>query len=56
MEICDAEILDELTTRRGELKLITVSFKEDKHGQVSNTISIINMQGRIQDFNFWGAK
>ncbi|PSS17886.1 Boron transporter like [Actinidia chinensis var. chinensis] len=34
VEICDAEILDEMTTRRGELKLISVSFKEDKHGQV----------------------
>lgn len=27
-EICDAEILDELTTSRGELKLRTVSFNE----------------------------
>ncbi|GFY96996.1 HCO3- transporter family [Actinidia rufa] len=34
VEICDAEILDEMTTRRGELKLKSVSFKEDKHGQV----------------------
>ncbi|KAL5976994.1 Boron transporter 4 [Asimina triloba] len=31
---CDAEILDEMTTRRGELKLRTVSVKDDKHFQV----------------------
>ncbi|GMI80249.1 hypothetical protein like AT4G32510 [Hibiscus trionum] len=31
---CDAEILDEMTTRRGELKLRTVSFKEEKLHQV----------------------
>ncbi|CAK9164830.1 unnamed protein product [Ilex paraguariensis] len=33
-EICDAEILDELTTSRGELKLRTVSFREEKGLQV----------------------
>ncbi|KAL2493428.1 Boron transporter 4 [Abeliophyllum distichum] len=32
--ICDAEILDELTTSRGELKLRTVSFTEEKRPQV----------------------
>ncbi|KAL4386999.1 hypothetical protein GQ457_09G024870 [Hibiscus cannabinus] len=31
---CDAEILDEMTTHRGELKLRTVSFKEEKLHQV----------------------
>ncbi|KAA8540457.1 hypothetical protein F0562_024624 [Nyssa sinensis] len=34
VQICDAEILDELTTRRGELKLRNLSFTEDRHGQV----------------------
>lgn len=33
-EVCDAEILDELTTRRGELKHRNLSFKEDRHGQI----------------------
>lgn len=30
----DSEILDELTTRRGELKLRSISFSADKHPQV----------------------
>lgn len=30
----DAEILDEMTTHRGELKLRTVSFKEERLHQV----------------------
>ncbi|KAH0687555.1 boron transporter 4 [Solanum tuberosum] len=34
IEICDAEILDELTTSRGEFKVRTVSFSEDKRPQV----------------------
>ncbi|KAM1714560.1 hypothetical protein FF2_024789 [Malus domestica] len=41
MEMCDAEILDELTTSRGELKIRAsfsedrrTSFNEDRHGQV----------------------
>ncbi|KAJ4718303.1 putative Boron transporter [Melia azedarach] len=34
-EMCDAEILDELTTSRGELKVRNVSFNEERHGQVS---------------------
>ncbi|GAV65978.1 HCO3_cotransp domain-containing protein [Cephalotus follicularis] len=33
VEMCDAEILDELTTSRGELKLRNVSFREDRDGQ-----------------------
>ncbi|KAK9923236.1 hypothetical protein M0R45_031666 [Rubus argutus] len=33
VEQCDAEILDELTTSRGELK-VRASFSEDKRGQV----------------------
>lgn len=33
-EYFDAEILDEMTTHRGELKLRTVSFNEDRHFQV----------------------
>jgi len=35
MEMSDSEILDELTTSRGELKLRTLSFREERHGQVS---------------------
>lgn len=34
VEMCDGEILDELTTNRGELKVRTMSFNEDKHSQV----------------------
>lgn len=33
-EMCDAEILDELTTSRGELKFRTVSFREENATQV----------------------
>ncbi|KAJ6415889.1 hypothetical protein OIU84_004638 [Salix udensis] len=33
VEMCDAEILDELTTSRGELKVRTVSFNEEKTTQ-----------------------
>ena len=29
VEMCDAEILDELTTSRGELKLRSVSFSDN---------------------------
>lgn len=32
--ICDAEILDELTTSRGELKVRNPSFKEERRTQV----------------------
>ncbi|KAK1282480.1 Boron transporter 4 [Acorus calamus] len=31
---CDSEILDELTTSRGELKVRTTSFSDDRHSQV----------------------
>ncbi|KAL5575635.1 hypothetical protein UlMin_017334 [Ulmus minor] len=34
IEMCDAEILDELTTSRGEVKVRTVSFSEDRRGQI----------------------
>ena len=35
MEVCDAEILDEYTTHRGELKLRTAStFSDDRRYQV----------------------
>ncbi|KAJ8535967.1 hypothetical protein K7X08_034368 [Anisodus acutangulus] len=37
IEICDAEILDELTTSRGELKVRTVSFSDNKRPQVHPT-------------------
>ncbi|KAJ0536912.1 putative bicarbonate transporter [Helianthus annuus] len=33
VSICDAEILDELTTRRGELKVRNLSFREDRRTQ-----------------------
>lgn len=36
VEICDAEILDEFTTNRGELKLISKSFRNDNnHAQAT---------------------
>ncbi|XP_010537973.1 PREDICTED: boron transporter 4 isoform X2 [Tarenaya hassleriana] len=34
IEACDAEILDELTTNRGELKLRTISSSEDRGNQI----------------------
>ncbi|XP_061959878.1 boron transporter 4-like [Populus nigra] len=34
VEMCDAEIFDELTTSRGELKVRTVSFREENATQV----------------------
>ncbi|OMP00159.1 Bicarbonate transporter, eukaryotic [Corchorus olitorius] len=34
VEVLDAELLDELTTSRGELKVRTVSFSEERKGQV----------------------
>ncbi|KAJ9179087.1 hypothetical protein P3X46_010911 [Hevea brasiliensis] len=34
VEVCDAEMLDELTTSRGEFKVRTVSFHEDNRGHV----------------------
>ncbi|KAJ0006995.1 hypothetical protein Pint_30032 [Pistacia integerrima] len=33
VELCDAEILDELTTSRGELKIRNLSFNENKQSQ-----------------------
>lgn len=35
-EFYDPEILDKMTTNRGEVKLRTVSFSEDKYFQVTN--------------------
>ncbi|MQM18567.1 hypothetical protein Taro_051562 [Colocasia esculenta] len=35
VQVCDAEILDQYTTSRGELKLRAVSFKEDRFLQAS---------------------
>ena len=53
--MCDAEILDELTTSRGELKVRTVSFSEEKHGQVnmncfalSLSLSLIIINDKVQ--------
>lgn len=34
VEFSDAEMLDELTTSRGELKVRNVSFNEDRQSQV----------------------
>ncbi|KAK4837121.1 hypothetical protein QYF36_002966 [Acer negundo] len=34
VEMCDAEILDELTTSRGELKVRALSFNEDRNSQI----------------------
>lgn len=39
-EIGDTELLDELTTNRGELKVRTVSFSEERNPQVT-TITMI---------------
>lgn len=39
----DAEILDEMTTHRGELKLRTSSFKEDKLYQARDLVSFYFM-------------
>lgn len=39
VERFDAELLDELITSRGELKLRTVSFSEERKGQVCISIS-----------------
>ncbi|CAL9206117.1 unnamed protein product, partial [Musa hybrid cultivar] len=36
VEVCDAEILDELTTHRGELKHRNKSFNDDRFHQVTN--------------------
>ncbi|GKE29869.1 boron transporter 4-like protein, partial [Tanacetum coccineum] len=36
VSICDAEILDELTTSRGELNVRNLSFKEDKHAHIES--------------------
>ena len=38
----DAELLDELTTNRGELKARTVSFSEDRKGQVGYWLVLFN--------------
>lgn len=35
VDICGAEVLDELTTSRGEFKVRSKSFNEDKRPQVS---------------------
>ncbi|XP_028091564.1 boron transporter 4-like isoform X2 [Camellia sinensis] len=48
VEICDAEILDELTTRRGELRLRTVSFKQDKHGQEKEMARLGNEECEVE--------
>ncbi|KAI3727201.1 hypothetical protein L1987_67012 [Smallanthus sonchifolius] len=37
VSVCDAEILDELTTSRGELKVRNLSFKEDRRTQVTDS-------------------
>lgn len=39
VEMCDAEILDELTTSRGELKVRNASFNEEKRGQVYTQVN-----------------
>uniref|UniRef100_A0A1D1XNH8 Boron transporter 4 n=1 Tax=Anthurium amnicola TaxID=1678845 RepID=A0A1D1XNH8_9ARAE len=40
MDTCDAEILDEFTTSRGEIKLRAVSFKEDRCLQVHPDLDV----------------
>ncbi|CAA6672690.1 unnamed protein product [Spirodela intermedia] len=41
---CDAEILDELTTSRGEIKLRTISFKEDRASPSPLSLSLLWQQ------------
>ncbi|KAL3610543.1 hypothetical protein D5086_001563 [Populus alba] len=47
-EMCDAEILDELTTSRGELKFRTVSFREENATQVSMSSLQVCSNGAVQ--------
>jgi len=46
-DFCDAEILDEMTTHRGELKLITTSrnhsFSDDRHIHVNDFYRIFKV-------------
>nr|KAJ0214156.1 hypothetical protein LSAT_V11C400198380 [Lactuca sativa] len=39
--ICDAEILDQMTTNRGELKVRNLSFREDRRTQVITTLTFL---------------
>lgn len=50
MEICDAEILDELTTSRGELKVRTTYSGEDKRIQVRMRINFVPQQLYFQSY------
>jgi hypothetical protein len=40
VDVCDAEILDELTTTRGELKHRSLSFHEDRALQDLQVITL----------------
>uniref|UniRef100_A0A804I5B4 Bicarbonate transporter-like transmembrane domain-containing protein n=1 Tax=Musa acuminata subsp. malaccensis TaxID=214687 RepID=A0A804I5B4_MUSAM len=46
VEVCDAEILDELTTHRGELKHRNKSFNDDRFHQVTNDTASIKFHLR----------
>lgn len=43
----DAEILDEITTSRGEFKLRAISFNEDRFSQVSIAVCCLVSQVNI---------
>ena len=43
----DAEILDEITTNRGEFKLRTVSFNEDRFSQVTGKCKVPFMLSKL---------
>lgn len=55
VEVCDAEILDALTTSRGEFKRRSVSFN-DRSLQVINLRSIAKHQERIKYYKQPNAK
>ncbi|KAL9405743.1 hypothetical protein Peur_002715 [Populus x canadensis] len=48
VEMCDAEIFDELTTSRGELKVRTVSFREENATQVSMSLLQVCSKDAVQ--------
>ncbi|XP_038713269.1 boron transporter 4 [Tripterygium wilfordii] len=47
VQICDAEILDGLTTNRGELKVRNVSFSEERHGLFQVYPEAANREGDL---------
>ncbi|KAF3450831.1 hypothetical protein FNV43_RR06920 [Rhamnella rubrinervis] len=48
VEVCDSEILDELTTSRGELKVRNVSFNEDRRSFSEDRRGLIYPEGSFK--------